>query len=251
MLEAGWDGGGARPDPHLRQEHATPVPSFGTILLGPHTAWGSLWKEASSAVRVPPHFAPDVGTDQHAVAVGNGLQSWLARARRLLCKTWSSVTAFMRLFRVVRICSEALLPPPQCQPLAKHGRAFAPMSGRGALGDAILRAYPQSGQGPRSYCSRSQHKPRGLCTRERPRVPSDGPRAMLAHAASLPPCAHTVGVHIICRAVSVLERGRVCRCAGQGPRLHSRRSYSMPRGLCTRERPRVPWTSRRAEGHTP
>ncbi len=139
---AGWDGGGARPDPHLRREHATPVPSFGASLLGPHTAWGSLWKEASSAVRVPSHFAPNVGTVQHAVAVGNGLQSWLARARRLLCKTWSSVTAFMRLFRVVRICSEALLPPPQCQPLTKHGRAFAPMSGRGALGDAILRAHP-------------------------------------------------------------------------------------------------------------
>ena len=177
---AGWDGGGARPDPHLRREHATPVPSFGASLLGPHTAWGSLWKEASSAVRVPSHFAPNVGTVQHAVAVGNGLQSWLARARRLLYKTWSSVTAFMLLFRVACICSEALAPPPQFRPLNKHGRATAPMPGRGALGDAILhvghvhnphyivvgpraafisfgpRAGVQSGRGPRLYIRRAK-----------------------------------------------------------------------------------------------
>ena len=139
----GWRGGTSRPTFEAGTRHAASrTSSFGAFMLGPHTAWGSLWKEASSAVRVPSHFAPNVGTVQHAVAVGNGLQSWLARARRLLCKTWSSVTAFMRLFRVVRICSEALLPPPQCQPLTKHGRAFAPMSGRGALGDAILRAHP-------------------------------------------------------------------------------------------------------------
>ena len=44
----------------------------------------------------------------------------------------------MLIFRVACICSEALAPPPQFRPLNKHGRAMAPMPGRGALGDAIL-----------------------------------------------------------------------------------------------------------------
>ncbi len=44
----GWRGGTSRPIFEAGTRHAASrTSSFGAVMLGPHTAWGSLWKEAS------------------------------------------------------------------------------------------------------------------------------------------------------------------------------------------------------------
>jgi hypothetical protein len=106
----GWRGGTSHP--HLRWEHATPqtilthvrAVTFGASMLGTHTAWGSFCPvclqplEATSAVCVAQHFAPNVDCRQEQTACGSGRQRFVEKARPGVAPSLQNVVFRYRVY---------------------------------------------------------------------------------------------------------------------------------------------------------
>ena len=86
----GWRGGTSRPNFEAGTRHAASrTSSFGAVMLGPHTAWGSLWKEASFR---------RARTRRCRSACGSGRQRFVEKARPGVAPSLQNVVFRYRVY---------------------------------------------------------------------------------------------------------------------------------------------------------